>query len=303
MPKVSVIIPTYNCAQYLKNAIDSILGQTFQDFEIIVVDDGSTDKTKEEMAVYNKSVTRVRYIFQENRGAGAARNKGIGMAQGEYIAFLDADDVYMPEMLEKAMKFLADNTSSDIVITEWYLSEAGLFATKKSKEHVTIEDFPENSEILFETLLKRSFLNVCMIAKRSDLEATGGFDESLYLGEDADLWRRIVKYKLRIGIIHEPLYVYRKRKNSITTVLNMDNIIGQFSLFKKYEKEIWARENIRRYYSDVLWDLGRQAYRIKKCPFFIIKCMLKSQLYRPSLTRIIRTMYSVCFSQINRGAI
>ena len=93
-PKVTVVIPTYNRAHLIKDAVESVLNQTYQDFELIVIDDGSTDNTREVLAVYKDKLT---YIYQENQGRSSARNHGIELAQGEYIAFLDSDDVWFPD--------------------------------------------------------------------------------------------------------------------------------------------------------------------------------------------------------------
>ena len=97
MPKISVIIPTYQHADFLGDAIDSVLAQTYKDYELIIVDDGSTDGTREIVAAYGN---QIKYIYQDNRGLSAARNTGILASKGEYIGLLDADDVWLPNKLE-----------------------------------------------------------------------------------------------------------------------------------------------------------------------------------------------------------
>jgi len=108
MPKVSVIIPTYSYSKYIEKAINSVLAQTYRDFEIIVVDDGSTDNTRK--IIETKYKDKVRYFYQENKGASAARNKGIKESKGEYLAFLDQDDLFHPLSLEKKVDFLNRNS-------------------------------------------------------------------------------------------------------------------------------------------------------------------------------------------------
>ena len=98
-PRVSVIIPTFNRAAMLRDAIDSVLNQTFEDYEIIVVDDGSTDNTRETISKFNSP--KITYIYQENRGRSIARNIALSRARGEFIAFLDSDDIFLPYKLEK----------------------------------------------------------------------------------------------------------------------------------------------------------------------------------------------------------
>ena len=114
MPKVSVIIPTYNRSKYVTKAIDSVLAQTYRDFEIIVVDDGSTDNTKEVLKPYTD---RIKYLYQENTGVSAARNAGIRAAGGQWIAFLDSDDEWLPEKLSIQMDYLSRHNEIVAFIT------------------------------------------------------------------------------------------------------------------------------------------------------------------------------------------
>lgn len=122
LPKVSVIIPTYNCAKYLLIAVNSVLNQTFHDFEIIIVDDGSTDNTKEILKNYIKEYqNKIRYFYQENNGPGAARNKGIKEAKGEYVAFLDSDDKLVENSLLLRKNFLDSYPEIGLVFTDYFV--------------------------------------------------------------------------------------------------------------------------------------------------------------------------------------
>ena len=118
MPVVSAIIPTYNFGRFLGEAIQSVLDQTFTDFELIVVDDGSTDDTREVVGSFNDS--RIRYIYQENRGLPAARNTGIKASRGEYIAFLDSDDIWLTQNLELKVKSLDSHPDAGLVCSDGY---------------------------------------------------------------------------------------------------------------------------------------------------------------------------------------
>ena len=111
-PIVSVIIPAYNVEKYIRNAIDSVLGQTYKDIEIIVVDDGSTDGTKKSLEPYIKD-NKIIYLYQNNRGLSGARNSGIKTAKGEYIALLDADDLFYPSKIEKQLIYMENNKDCD----------------------------------------------------------------------------------------------------------------------------------------------------------------------------------------------
>lgn len=119
-----MIIPSYNSARYLAEAIQSVLDQSYADFEIIVVNDGSTDET--EAVVKGFSDERIRYFAQENKGVGAARNAGLRLARGEYVAFWDADDLFLPEKLSRQVEFLLQDPSVDLVFSGWeYINAEG----------------------------------------------------------------------------------------------------------------------------------------------------------------------------------
>lgn len=118
MPKVSVVIPLYNKGEYIKRAINSVLSQTFDDYEIIIINDGSTDDGPE--YVFSYSDPRIRLINQDNSGPGAARNRGIYEANGKYVSFLDADDEWLPEFIQKSYDVLEENIDCDVCVSAWY---------------------------------------------------------------------------------------------------------------------------------------------------------------------------------------
>lgn len=184
-PLISVIIPTYNRAHLVGRAIQSVLNQTFQDFEIIVVDDGSTDNTEEVVRAFNDP--RIHYIRHKgNYGASAARNTGIRVAKGEYVAFLDSDDEWSPTKLElqvRAFRALDDSYALVFGCIE-HVDEEGV--------PIAIGKLPM-SHSLFHQLLRRNVLGSCSGAmiRKSVLSEVGGFDERLPARQDLDLWLRI----------------------------------------------------------------------------------------------------------------
>ncbi len=117
MPRVSVIIPAYNTAHYIEATLESVLAQTFPDYEVIVVNDGSPDTPALERVILNYE-SRIRYIKQENRGLAGARNTGIRLARGEFLAFLDSDDIWLPDFLAEQLKFFAQTPSLDMACTD-----------------------------------------------------------------------------------------------------------------------------------------------------------------------------------------
>jgi glycosyltransferase involved in cell wall biosynthesis len=214
MPKVSVIIPTFNCVQYLERAIESALNQTFKDFEILVIDDGSTDNTHDLVKEYIKRSNQFRYIYQENKGLAVARNTGLQHACGEFIALLDADDAWYPALLEKEVKLLESDSSLGLV-------HANVTKVSETDEPLTVP--ARNKEFLTGNIFNHLFLReadiLCPTAlfRKSCCEEVGDFDVNLTrLGcEDRELWLRIAE-KYKIAYIDEPLAYYRVRTNSMS---------------------------------------------------------------------------------------
>ena len=193
--KISVIIPTYNRKHTLQRAIDSVLAQTFKPFEIIIVDDGSKDGTKEWLLLNYPSV---QYIHQPNNGVSSARNKGIQISQGSWIALLDSDDEWMPEKLEYQSRFLEMNRDSSFCHTNeiWIRNGVRVNQMKKHKKY--------GGDIF------KHCLDICRISpssaiiKKDVFEEVGAFDESLTVCEDYDLWLRVTA-KFNILFLDEPL--------------------------------------------------------------------------------------------------
>jgi len=189
MPEVSVVIPTYNRAELLKRAIRTVLNQTYQDFELIVVDDGSTDNTEEVVRSFNDN--KVIYIKHErNRGAPAARNTGIRAARGEYVAFQDSDDEWLPEKLEKQIEvFKTASLEVGVVYTGFWRIEGD------KRTFVPSSDITPKEDAIHDALLKSNFIGIPnTLVKKECFEKAGMFDEKLPMLEDWELWIRISKY-------------------------------------------------------------------------------------------------------------
>lgn len=200
-PTVSVIIPTYNRAHLVGRAIRSVLNQTYQDFEIIVVDDGSTDKTEEVVKSFNDP--RIRYIrHEQNRGGSAARNTGIRTARGGVIAFLDSDDEWLPEKLAKQVQKM---TGSGDQVGLVYTGEKVIDA---ETGRCLVEKVPSLEGNVHSQLLEGDFIGTCssVMVKKTAIEAVGGFDEQLVSRQDWDCWIRIA-YSYNISCIPECLVV------------------------------------------------------------------------------------------------
>lgn len=206
MPKVSVIIPSYNSAQYIGEAIESVFAQTYRDFEIIVVDDGSIDDTKEVLSPY---INRIVYLFQVNGGVAKARNAGIRNAQGEYIAFLDADDVWFSEKLELQMKHLDSYPDAVLVYSDYSAFDNNGKALRKRKK----EKYAGN---IFYQLIKENFIPTStVVMKKEYFNKIGSFDESIEIAEDWDLWLRIAR-RYSICYFDKPLMKYKIHNDNMT---------------------------------------------------------------------------------------
>jgi len=214
MPKVSVIIPTYNRAQVVGEAVDSVLAQTYRDHEVIVVDDGSTDGTGEVMHNYvARFAERVSYLRQRNVGAPAARNAGLRAATGEYVAFLDSDDVYLPRRLEVGAGALEDDPHCGAS----YVDAQTVDAQGTVLLHSRVRRFggPASGWILPALLRGDPIQTNAITIRRSVLDEVGLFEEKLWSGQDTDLWWRIAKrYPMR-GL-PEVLVVIREFESSLS---------------------------------------------------------------------------------------
>ena len=215
MRKVSILIPSYNAARYLSQAVDSALNQTFQDFEIIIIDDGSTDNTREIVERYLKQEPdKIRYIYQDNQGLACARNTGIKAAKGDYLALLDADDIWCPDRLEKGIEAIESDPGIGLVhANSTRVDENGrtLFTP--------VRDLRYLAGPMFENIFLRKADIACptVLFRKACCDEVGLFDPHLTrLGcEDRELWLRIVR-KFKIVHIDQALALYRVRLNSMS---------------------------------------------------------------------------------------
>lgn len=213
MPLVSVIIPAYNCEKTIRETIESVLNQTVSDFELIVINDGSPDSTLEVASGIKDS--RIKIFSYPNAGVSASRNRGISHARGEFIAFLDADDLWMPNKLEAQLKALQDNPQAQVAYS-WMdcIDELGQFLRRGS--YIT-----ENGNI-YAKLLLMPFVETGSnpLIRAEALASVGGFDESLSYGEDWDLYLRLAA-RFHFVAVPYPHILYRVSANSASA-----NVVG-----------------------------------------------------------------------------
>lgn len=198
--EVSVIIPTYNRASLLRQVVRSVLNQTYQNLELIVVDDASLDHTGE--VVEEVDDNRLRYVrHQENKGGAAARNTGIGMARGQFIALLDDDDTWLPQKVERQVELL-----NALDPEKWGMAYCGFFIVD-NRGNVLREVEPNQEGDLTEGLLARETIiggSSTLMIRRSAVERVGGFDESFRRFQDLEFLLRLFRH-YKIGVVSEPL--------------------------------------------------------------------------------------------------
>lgn len=230
MPRVSVIIPAYNAASYTIEAIESVLNQTFKDFEIIVVDDGSTDNTKKLLQPYI-DCCKIDYIYKENGGASSARNMGIKASKGQYIACLDCDDLWMPDKLKICMEFLDKNPEVGLVYTRAFFIDV-------HGNIVRISGGCCYSGMVFEKLIGNNFIiNSTPIVKKECFAKVGLFDESIFYPADWDMWLRISEH-YPVAYIDTILTKYRIREGNYYEK-NIE--LAKLEILKVLEKTFRAR--------------------------------------------------------------
>jgi glycosyltransferase involved in cell wall biosynthesis len=250
-PKVSIIIPTYNRANLIGRAIQSVLDQTYKDFELIIVDDGSIDYTEDIIKEFQKKDKRIKYIRREkNRGGSAARNTGIKAARGEYIAFQDSDDEWLPEKLEKQMNVF-ENAPAEVGVVY-----TGFLRIKNDKKTYTPSSWVTQKEgNIYKELLKGNFVTTQSIVMRKEcFVKTGMFDENLPRLQDWELVIRLSKY-YDFKCVDEPLMISYYTSNSISANQNALMIARKLILEKYFEDIKKNKKVLAKHYFDIGFSL------------------------------------------------
>jgi glycosyltransferase involved in cell wall biosynthesis len=282
-PKVSVVIPSFNCADYLPRAIDSILSQTMDDIEIIVVDDGSTDPTRQVMERYS-TLPMVRYLYQENGGVGRARNAGAQASRGHYVAFIDADDALPQNALEKLCAALHAEPGACWCITDiWKVRENG--------QELQRSNVPSRDP--FYGILEDDFVRRGIFFRREDFLAVGMYDESLKSREDWDINIRMLESGRAFCYIPEPLYLYSWRSGSLMTSPSGKVLFHTDRLLRKHHKRLADAGDRRaaQIYAKNMWDLGRRYFYSRRDLFRALGCIRESLAYDLSFARLFHPLF------------
>ncbi len=298
-PTVSVIIPTYNSAVYICEAIESIFNQDYKNIEIIVIDDGSIDDTKE---VLKKYQGRIKYFYQKNRGVSAARNYGISISTGEYICFLDSDDHYERTKISTQLKYLIEHIDYKMIYSDLsiFKNDVILFESYHKKNSMKgVEGF------IFNDLILNNLIHTITVMVSRDIFYTVGlFDESLITGEDYDMWLRIsLEYK--IGYIPAALASYRRGHESLTTNKNIRNFDYTepvlISIIKKYLNNYRSKFKIsslklRKRFFQIYFDSAWSCFNSDN--FFLAKKYFEMAIYyRPYYIKLY-VYFLICYWNI-----
>jgi glycosyltransferase involved in cell wall biosynthesis len=261
-PKVSIIIPTYNRAHLLVRAIRSVLNQTFQDFELIVVDDASIDNTQEIVKAFGEG--RIKYIkHKENKGGSAARNTGIKLSKGIYIAFLDDDDEWLPTKLEKQIDRFRKSSDRVGLVYSWaeIIDDKGnlimkFHSTKKGK--------------VLREIFKGNFIpSSTVIVKKSCFDKVGLFDESFTSCQDREMWTRIAS-KYEVEVVPEYLARHHRHSGFSIGTSPKKSIYGYYQYFTKFQR-LYLQQGMRKEVSQnlswVAYELTKKGYKeeCKEC--------------------------------------
>ena len=273
-PLVSIIVPAYNSGKYLGECLNSALNQTYRNIEIIVIDDGSTDDTSEALKPY---LDKIRYYKIANSGPARARNEGIKKACGRFIAFLDSDDIFLPEKIEAQLKAVSVSEKVGMVTCNGYLiNERG-----DQIGQIKLEKYPDQDSLIYNLHIRNVLNRGCssMLLRKECFEKAGLMDETLVVGEDWDLWLRILQ-NYQIRYLETPLFKYRVRAKSISSPHNEDialksdlRVLAKVHSGKSWREKghLKAKAYSYRYFC-AAWAYHQNGNR-KKAFFYILKSL------------------------------
>ena len=231
-PKVSVVMSVYNGEKYLKASVDSVLNQTFRDFEFIIINDGSTDSTADILCGYNDG--RMKIIYQANIGLTKSLNKGIALAKGEYIARQDADDISLSSRFAEQVKSL-DSRPDIFMVISWYIIIDG------DGNEIITRILPDEDKVKNFFKIENMICHGSVMFRKNRFIELGGYRESLRYGQDRELWKRMISNGSKFSIIERPLYKYRISIHNISLKKRIDPWLNE-------SKNVANRDQMQRFW-------------------------------------------------------
>jgi glycosyltransferase involved in cell wall biosynthesis len=285
LPLVSVIIPAYNIAEYIAETLESVFAQTYKNYEVIIINDGSPD-TIEFERVLEKYRDKIIYLKQENKGVGPARNFGIKHSNAELLAFLDGDDLWLPTFLESQVKFLQTH-NYDLVYSDAYLFGDKYLGTKTYMNGGS----PSEGEANFESLLsyKCCVMMSATVAKKQSVVSVGMFNPTDIRAQDFDLWLRMAHAGSKIGYQRDVLAKYRVRSDSISGN-NVQRVQREIDVFNRVAETLELNENqqniinyqLKRLAAELAFQRGK-SFVIKEDFVNAIKSFETANAYKSSI--------------------
>jgi teichuronic acid biosynthesis glycosyltransferase TuaG len=298
--KITIITPTYNSSKFIKRTIDSVLEQTYTDWEFLLIDDHSTDNTVEIINEFVKNDPRIKLLSTPQNSGGPAlpKNVGIENATGEYVAFLDHDDEWLPKKLEKQLEIFNRSANKKLGIVACYLNIKNTFDNKIISKYHSI--YIDNSLI---NMLQYNYLNTssCVMTKLSILKEVGPFDINFKVSDDWDMWLRILRLNYKLDYVPEYLTNYNRHENNLSS--NRETELQDFKLLlskNNTEPNKLKESIILSYY---YYNIGQYNLSRKYCLQSIFSkdisllIKLKSVAYLiftffPSLKEVVKRMYN-----------
>ena len=258
MEVASVVLPCFNGAQWIGEAIESVLTQTYGDLELLVIDDGSTDDSKAIVASY-LSDERARYIYQENRGFSAAINRGLEEGRGSLIGFVGQDDLWLPRKLEMQVRYLAEHKDVDMVHSS-YLSVDSM-GNEIELIDLRVPDFSTRRELM-EYLFVDNFLGFeTVLVKRECFREAGLFDERMMGFSDHDMWLRIAG-RFHIAYMDQPLVKKREHASQLSKVVTERGLRDEFLMISKAVHQYpFLKKIVRKKLASLYYTLGMVTLR------------------------------------------
>ena len=274
----SVVIPAYNTATFIADALNSVFAQRLEAYEVIVVNDGSPDSIELEREL-KPYLGRIRYIKQEHGGPGSARNRGIRIAKGEYIAFLDSDDMWLPSHLADMARLLAHDPTLDLAY-----ADAAFFGDTESGGRTCMEMNPSEGLATFESLVdeKCSVISSTVVARRLAIIDAGLFDENFRFGEDFDLWLRIANQGGHLGYSRAIHAQRRIHENNLTADI-VSSFSGQAAVLEKLLRELTLPSKVK----------GKMRLEIQRC--------CASMALEKGKQRLIARQYARAWEELRRA--
>jgi glycosyltransferase involved in cell wall biosynthesis len=245
---VSIVIPVYNAAKYINRCLDTIINQTYNNIEIIIINDGSTDNSLELISEYTSMHSIIKVINKENGGVGLARKLAVEISRGKYIFFVDADDYIAINTVEKLVEVAEKNNADIAVCNIWNEENQNIDLLSNIKDEViSLKD----RKAFFENYIINNKLYYCVIGKMFNLsrirEKRINFSENLNFGEDLLFLLQLYTFINSIAIVHEKLYFYSFDPESITRTFKIDRCYDQFLILCKYREFLMERNEYDQY--------------------------------------------------------